>query len=158
MAAETVETVVPEPVEHLHPLPHLVEALGVEVVATLTTVALLAHQTHAAQHRDAATTGRLNGTTAAELVDGLVAASEGGDERAAYRVAIGAEGVGDGGAPAGDMPTLYVGRVQRVKSLPEGSLGETARISTGARIPAMVAAMLLPIRLGEPGPDRWPGG
>src|SRR5438477_1464391 len=52
VTTETVETVVPEPVERVHPLPHLVEALGVEVVAALPAVALLGHESYPPQHRE----------------------------------------------------------------------------------------------------------
>ena len=44
VATEAVKTCFPEPVERVHPLPHFVEALGVEVVAALTPVPLLAHE------------------------------------------------------------------------------------------------------------------
>ncbi len=97
--AETIEAALPEPVEGVHPLPHLVEALGMQVVATLTTVALLAHESDPAQHREMLRDrGPAHRHDGGELVDGLVAAGEGGDEGATHGVGDGAEGVGDGGS------------------------------------------------------------
>ena len=113
VATETVETVVPEPVERVHPLPHLVEALGVEVVATLTPVALLAHEPDPAQHREmlrdrrAAHRARRPRARCTGLSPPASAVTS--VRRTGWAMAPNASAIG--GAPAGDMPTLYVRKI-----------------------------------------------
>ena len=69
-----------------------------EVVAALTTVALLAHQSYPPQHRQMlGDRGPAHRHRRRQLVHGLVAAGELGDERAPHGMGDGAEGVGDRG-------------------------------------------------------------
>src|SRR5215218_852238 len=97
MATETIETARPEAVERVHPPAHLVEPLVVEVVATFTTVALLAHDPHPSEHGEMLRDGRpADGHRRRQLADRLVAGGELGDERAPHGMGDGAEGVGDG--------------------------------------------------------------
>ena len=99
MATETIETGLPEAVERVHPLPHVVEPFGVQVVATLATVALLAHETDLAQHREVLRhRGPADRHADGQLAHPLVAARQRGDQGSADGVGDGAEGVGDGGS------------------------------------------------------------
>jgi hypothetical protein len=98
VAAETIQAVRPELVERVYPCPDLVEALGMEVVAALTSVPLFAHEPDAAEDREVLRdSGATHGHDCGELAHGLVAGGERGDERAAHRVGDGSEGIGDRG-------------------------------------------------------------
>ena len=69
-----------------------------EVVAALTPVPLLAHEPDPAEHREVlGDRGPAHGDGGRELVHGLVAAGERGDEGASDGVGDGAERVGDRG-------------------------------------------------------------